>query len=236
LLVKVTFTGGVVDDVSKVKNLTLTTYADNVIYTSGNDARKITLNSSTSTSLVANEPIERNAMPGIHAYGTTAVMSQDTDESPVSIQTLEFWVNPKGASSGTGGYVFDSRPHGGTAYLYIIDSTNVWSWAGASAVYINGASVASGVAAKKNEWNHVVFVFSAAFNTQLSLFSGSQLAEYNLIANYPTALTAGQAAQLYANYQGMPVMPVTESGIVTFTEPATPFVFTLADWATLPQQ
>jgi hypothetical protein len=115
LLVKVTFTGGVVDDVSKVKNMTLTTYADNVIYTSGNDARKITFTSLLSSSLVANEPIERNAMPGLHVYGNTAYMTQDTDESPVSIQTLEFWINPKGTLGATGGYIFDTRPSGGTA-------------------------------------------------------------------------------------------------------------------------
>jgi hypothetical protein len=120
--------------------------------------------------------------------------------------------------------------------MWLPSANTTWGWAGASAVYINGAAATTGVAAKMNEWNHIVFVFPAAFNTQVGLFGGQQLAEYNLIANYPTALTAQQVAQLYSNYQVMPVMPVTESGIVTFTEPATPFVFTLADWATLPQQ
>jgi len=236
LLVKITFTGGVIGDVSEVQNLTLTTYADNIIYTAGNDARKITITGSVSTALERNEPVERNARPGIHAYGGSMTMAQDTDASPVSIQTLEFWVNPKGVTSGSGGYVFDTRPYGGTAFLWINESTTTWNFAAASAVYINGQLIANGAAAIKNNPVHIVFVLSAATNTALNIAQGNQIAEYNLIANYPTALSAAQAAQLYANYTVTPTMPVTEAGTVTFAEPVNPYVFTVADWANLPQQ
>ena len=236
LLVKITFTGGVVNDTAEVKNMTITTYADNYIYTMGNDARKLTITGNVSTALTTNQPIERNLRAGIHAYGGTMTMPQDTDASPVSIQTLEFWINPKGVVSGTGGYIFDTRPYGGTAYMWLNESTGQWAWTGASAVYINGAVVTSPVAASKFEDQHIAFVFSSAFNTAINLAAGQQIADYALIANYPTALSAGQVAQLYANYSAMPTMPVTEVGIVTFTEPVNPYVFTVADWANLPQQ
>jgi hypothetical protein len=239
LLVKITFTGGVVNDISEVKNMTITTYADNYIYTMGNDSRKFTISGNITTSLAENQPIERNLRAGIHAYGGTITMPQDTDPSPVSIQTLEFWVNPKGVVSGSGsggGIIFDTRPYGGTAFLWLNESTGQWAWAGASAVYINGQIATSPVTANKFEDQHIVFVFASAFNTAINLATASQLADYALIANYPTVLTASQAAQLFANYSTVPTMPVTEVGTVTFAEPVNPYVFTVADWATLPQQ
>lgn len=236
LLVRVSFTGGVVADTSEVRDLTLTTYADNYIYTINNDARKLNIIGSVATTLETNQPIELSKRPGIHAYGGFLTMGQDTDGTALGIQTLEFIVNPNGVASGSGGYLLDTRPYGGTAYMWLPEATGQWSWAGASAVYINGQVATSPVAAVKGDSVHIIFVFPALFNTAVDIAAGQQVAEYNLIAAYSTAFTAAQAAAQFANYSSIPTMPVTEVGIVQFIEPANPYVFTSADWASLPQQ
>jgi hypothetical protein len=238
LLIKITFTGGVANDVAEVRDLTLTSYQDNYIYTSNNDARKLQISGSgTATTLSKNEPIEYSSRPGIHQTGSTITMQQDTDESPISIQALEFLVTPKGVTSGAGGYLFDTRPYGGTAYMWIPEATGFWQWTGASAVYINGVAATSGsVTAVKNEQTHILFTFPAAFNTKIDVAGGLQIAEYNLISAYPTAPTDAQALQLFANYTSYPVASFTEAGVVQVIEPASPYVLTVADWASLPQQ
>jgi hypothetical protein len=235
LLVKVTFPGGLSNDPAEIHDLTLTAYLDYFAYGS-NNSRLLQLNSLSSTSLVRNEPIESNSRPGIHVYGSTMIMLADPDATPTMIRTMEFWVNPKGVVSGTGGYLFDTRPSGGTAYMWLQESATTWGFTGATAVYINGQPVSNGVAAKKNEWVHVIFVFPADFNTNVSIAAGLQIAEYNLIATYPTAFTAAQALAQYQNYSRVPVASIVDPGVVTVFEPANPYVLTMRDWTNLPQQ
>jgi hypothetical protein len=235
LLVRVSFTGGTLNDVSAVRDLTLTAYRDNYIY--GNDtSRSLAIGGYVSTASERNEPLENNSMPGIHVYAGFLTMFADTNEVPQNVQTLEFWIKPKGVTSGVGGYVFDTRGYGGTAYMWLSEGSGNWGWAGATAVYINGVAASSGVAAKKNEWSHIVFVFPAGFNTNIAIAGGQQIADYNLIATYPAALTATQVLALYNAYQTQPVGSMTETAVPSIFEPANPFVMTSLDWATLPQQ
>lgn len=233
--IKVTFPGGLSNDPAEVRDITVTAYLDGNIYGS-NNSRILQANTMTSTSLVRNEPIESNSRPGIHAYGNSMILLADADATPTMIRTMEFWVNPKGVVAGGGGIMFDTRGYGGTAYMWIQESSGQWQWAGASAVYINGQSVASGVLARKNEWSHVIFVFPADFNTNVSIAAGQQIAEYNLIATYPTAFTAAQALAQYQNYSKVPVISIVDPAVVTGFEPATPYVLTMRDWTNLPQQ
>ena len=236
LLVKVTFTGGVVDDQSVVRDMTLTAYADNVIYGADN-SRTMTITGNVSTSLVRNEPIESNTFPGIRTYGGTMVMSADATGSPQNIQAIEVWVNPKGVISGAGGYIFDTRPYGGTAYMWIPEATGFWQFTGASAVYINGVAATSGsVTAMKNEWTHILFVFATPFNTAINFFGATPIADYNLIATYPSTFTAAQALALYNGYSQKPVTSIVDPSTTTIFEPASPYVLTVRDWTNLPQQ
>jgi len=235
LLVKVTFPGGLSNDPAEIRDLTLTAYLDYFAYGS-NNSRLLQLSTLSSTSLVRNEPIESNSRPGIHVYGNNLLLQPDADATPSMIRTMEFWVKVAGVTSGSGGYLFDTRGYGGTAYMWLPEASTTWGYAGATAVYINGQSVANGVAAKKNEWAHIIFVFPADFNTNVTIAAGQQIAEYNLIATYPTAFTAAQALAQYQNYSRVPVASIVDPAVVTVFEPVNPYVLTMRDWTNLPQQ
>lgn len=239
VMIRVTFAGGVVSDISSVTDLTLTAYRDNYIYGMDNSRPLLIVatTSSTSTSLEVNQPIERNQRAGMHFNGNGRLTLQpDTQEVPVPTAALEFWIKPDGVLSGTGGYVFDTRGAGGTAYMWLQESSTTWGWAGASSVYINGALASSGVAAKKGEWTHILFNLSATNNTDVTIGAGNIIADMNLIATYPAALSASDALLLFNNYQTQAVASITEAAVPVIFEPANPFAMTSLDWATLPQQ
>lgn len=234
LLVKITFTGGVVGDISAVRSLTLTAYVDNSIL--GDDtSRPLTISGNVSTSLNRWEPIDFHQRAGIHFNGGFLTLGPDTQEVPVPTLALEFWIRPRGVTSGTGAYVFDTRPGGGTAFMWLPEASTTWAWAGAGSVYINGVLSTTGVTAVKNEWTHIVFNLAASNNTNINIGAGQLVGEMNLVATYPSTLTTQQAQALYANYTGVPLAAITEGGVPTIFEPATPYVLTLLDWATLPQ-
>jgi len=234
LLIRVSFTGGVLNDIATVRDLTLTAYRDNYIY--GNDvSRPMLITGNVSTAIERNEPIESNERAGIHFYSGFVKIAADNTESPINTQTYEFWVKPRGVTSGSGGYIFDNRGYGGTTYLWIVEATGAWGFANAT-VYVNGSSIAGGTVLRKNEWYHVVIVLPAANNLDANIGTGQFLGEMNMVATYPTALSAAQVLALYNGYQTQPTASITEVGVPVIFEPANPFVLTSLDWATLPQQ
>jgi hypothetical protein len=70
----------------------------------------------------------------------------------------------------------------------------------------------------------------------VAIAAGQQIAEYNLIATYPTAFTAAQALAQYQNYSRVPVASIVDPAVATIFEPANPYVLTMRDWTNLPQQ
>lgn len=229
--IRVTFTGGVANDIATVRRLRATTFTDYIIQ--GPDtSRTLTLSGSVSSGLEYSEPIERSMSTGVDFYSGTATLSADTTTTPRNINTMEFWIRPRSLTlSGSGGYVFDTRAGGGTAYLWTQVSGGAYGFAGSSAVYINGVLTSSGTyIVRLNEWVHVVFVFTTAFNTPVVLGGGSADIQYGLIATYPTALTAAQALALYQSYVKVPVARVDDPGLITLADAATPINMYAYNW------
>jgi hypothetical protein len=229
--IRITFAGGIANDISVVRRLRATVFADTLIQ--GNDtSRTLTLTANVSTPLEFNEPIERNISSGIDFYNGSLTVSADASGAPRNAAAMEFWIRPRSAAvSGAGGYVFDSRGGGGTAYMWINSTSNLIAYAGLSVAYINGVSTASGVMIPRyNEWLHVLAVFTTPFNTPIIVGPGQFDGQISQISIYPTALTASQALALYQSYGRVPVGRVDDSGLITIAEPAVPINMYAYNW------
>ena len=230
--IRITFTGGLASDPAVVRSLKATVYSDALVI--GSDtSRTLTLTDSVSTALEYNEPLEKNVNSGLNFYNGTATLSADTTSSPTNIGTVEMWIKPRSAAvSGVGGYLFDNRTAGGTAYTWIPTANGNYAWAGMSAVYVNGAAATSGTTpARFNEHQHVVMVLSST-NNLASVIGGAFLdANVELIATYPTQLTAAQVASLYNSYNKVPSARIDDSvALITMADHSTPFVTNNYTW------
>lgn len=224
--IRITFTGGMASDPSVVRSLKATVFSDALVI--GSDtSRTLTLTDNAASALEYNEPLEKNVNSGIDVYGGTATLSQDTSSSPTNIGTLEFWIKPRSSTlAGAGGYVFDQRPGGGTAYMWLPVATGFWQFTGTSAVYLNGSPITSGsVTARFNEHVHVVAVLSATNNFSTVIGQAQLDANIEMIATYPTQLTAQQVADLYNSYNKVPSARIDDTAaLVTIADHSTPFV------------
>ena len=229
---RITFTGGVANDPAVVRSLKATVFADALIL--GSDtSRNLTIGNAASTALSYNEPLEKNVNSGIDAYGGIVTLGADISSSPTNIGTLEFWIKPRSSTlSGSGGYVFDQRAGGGTAYMWIPVANNNYAWAGLSAAYFNGVAGTSGAqAARYNEHVHVVAVLSATNNVPTVIAQGQFDANIEMIAAYPTQLTAAQVAALYNSYAKMPTSRIDDTAaLVTIVDHSTPVAATNYTW------
>lgn len=226
VLIRVTFTGGITADPAVIRRLRVTGYSTNKVY--GNDnSRYITLSDGlSSTANDANEPIENNYGAGIEIYGGVANIQADATADIRNTAAIEFWFKWNGPPAS--GYVFDARPGGDNSYLWV-NGTNQLSFAGQTAVYVNGAAVTSGSFVPiTGVWYHIVFVFDAPHNFYITL-PATGAKNYDIINIYPTAPTAAQVLTMYKAYGGYPEATLVAEDI-NVQEAATPFNTYAYDW------
>lgn len=226
ILIRVSFTGGIVSDTSYISRLRVTSYTSFNLKAS-DASRIITMSAGNSNAADRNEPIENNAGAGLELYSGSATIKADVTEVPRNVSAIEFWVKFNGPV--TSNYVFDARSSGNTGYLWQ-SGTNVLGWANASAVYLNGSSIAvNSTGLNSYQWYHIIFVFSTPMNTDIVL-SASGLKNFAVINLYPTAPTAAEAAAIYKAYGGYPEMPLGTDDL-NISEASTPFKFYGYDWS-----
>lgn len=226
-VVRVTFTGGVANDPSRLDSMSTTVYGSSAVYTS--DSQRSTGSSITTMTFdKAFEPIQRGLRHGLSVVSDVTLTADTISTDPQTFQTIETWV--KWDSSVAGQYAYDLRPGIANGYLWVT-GTPTFAWA-IGTVYINGSVATSGtVPMFSNRWYHVVHVLPAAYNTAIILGSKvSQRVTYARFTLHPTTLNATQALNLFNAYHAYPTARLaTESN--PFSETATPYKIYQNDWA-----
>ena len=231
LLVKITFTGGIADDPAEFRRVRLTAFDSQYVIGTDN-SRVIGLTGTGAvTNVDPNEPIEANFNAGFNITTSNWYIGVDTGLDPKPVRSLEFWVKAPDITGVTGRYVFDSRVSGGTEYLWA-SGTNVFGYISGQ-LYVNGQAYASSVYQMlPGVWYHIIYVFASDVTTQIDSNAVGPK-NYGLIATYPTALTAQNAADMYSMYTGAANRRLaTDSNPVT--EGATPFKLYAYDWSISP--
>lgn len=231
VLIRVSFTGGVVSDPATVRRLRVVSFLSPTVY--GTDvSRSLTVTDGVSTLMETNEPIEFNIFSGLRTESTdgSIVINPDIeDEEPRDIGSLEFWVRFNGTQ--TSKYIFDSRPDGGTAYVQA-SGTNKFVFTGGT-LYINKVSISTNTTdVLVDTWYHVVFVFTTPIATAITIpADGSR--QYAVINAYPAQLTSGEVSTIYGLYSGYPSSALaTESNPVS--EELDAYHLYSYDWAIQP--
>ena len=228
-LVRVTFTGGVLNDTAHLKELTATTYGDSLVYSS--DATiALPAGAVVQTWDREHEPIQRGMRKGFSTTGASILPADTGSTDPSTFQTIETWVMWDDPTASQ--YAYDLRPSVANGYLWIAGANFGWA---IGTMYINGvASTANTVPIYPDRWFHFVHVLPAAYNTPIEV--GTRVAgraTYSVFNLHPAALTASQALSLFNAYHGYPTARIaTDANPVT--EGAGAYKTYQTDWALTP--
>ena len=232
VMIKVAFAGGIASDPSEFRRVRLTAF--NSKYVNGTDSsRVIELNSvGVATNIDHNEPIEANYNAGFNVTTGQWFINPDTDVTARPIRSLGMWVKATDMSGVTGRYIFDNRPAGGTEYLWS-NGSNLFAFPAGGTLYINGQSVTSSqMTMAPGVWYHIIYVFGSDITTRIDSNTAGPK-NYSVINTYPTALTASDAATIYALYTG-PANTRLATDANPVSEPATPYNLYAYDWSITP--
>ena len=226
--IRVTFTGGVVNDPSVIRSITARAYLTDNVYGLFN-TRYIDV-STNSTAEKHSHPIEGRADAGfITSSSNPMYLQPDVDTgTPQAINTVELWFKYDVQESH---YVIDGRPGGGTVYVWI-NGTGQFSFAGLTALYINGTQQLTGqFTPVPGVWYHIVIVLAAPNSNRIDFPASAKT--YSVINTYPTALTAAQVSAIYMMYTDFPNAALA-TDTATVTEPANAFKLYGYDWSIAP--
>jgi hypothetical protein len=233
LFIKVAFTGGIANDISQVRDITLTSYSTPNVYGS-DQSRALVLTGAVSTALERHEPIERHSNAGLTMYGGYATLGADVSAVPSDLAAIEFWIKPTSLSANA--ELYDARP----TYGYIMyNSGGNLTYTGHSAVYINGVLTASNIMAPTvGEWMHILYVPTAQYNVaaiigQKYTFVEPFLGQIGMIASYRVAPTSTQALALYKSYMQNPTAQAIDTAGVTLTELSTAYTNYSLNWTAI---
>jgi hypothetical protein len=223
VMIRVTFTGGVADDMSTIRNLKVIAYTSPYVYSSSG-ARTITITDNVATAAEENEPIESNANSGIEIYGGTATITPDTDPTPENINTIELLV--KFNEDPVSRNVFST-----TGASLLTNSSRQFTWTGMSNVVINRvASSTATVSVVGAVWYHIVATLTTPVNVDI-VFGSNGNKHIGLISTFPTALTTAQAQAIFDSHFGYPNAGNIATEDFNFAEAATPLASYAYNWA-----
>lgn len=209
--IKVAFVGGIVNDISVIRELSYVVYPDSIIK-SDNSTRTVTLNGDISTASILSQPLDSYQNAGLRIpAGDTATIDPDTSDDPQDIQTIEILFNVESIDDGE-----------------IVDGLSIVSGAFdfTDTVYFNGSSTVPPPVA--NQWFHVVIVVPAN-NNSVTIGGGSQM-NVAMAAVYKDALSSDEAMRLYTSYFGNVTTTVTESSALSVQESAQMYNLYDYDW------
>lgn len=216
--VRVVFNGGITNDSSEVSEISMTAYADEVIYTTDSNRP----GAATATTITKDIPYnngQRSKSDSLRISGQTTIISDPSPTDFSTVATLEFWVMFESSSAGQ--YIYDARPDATDSYIWTTTGNFYWA---VGTVYINGQPVSSGSQSiVANKWMHVVHVLPAPVNPDVIIGprAGTDYVNYGHIAFYEYSMTAPQAKTIYDSYTKVTTsMTATESNPVTEAAPA----------------
>lgn len=230
-VVRVRFTGGIVDDTSYLSYIEVESYIDANIYTS--DANK-NISSSQSASVILRPGREssQDYRSGLVISDATAhtLLKDTVSADPNTFTSLEFWVRFESEINNQ--YVYDARTAIPNAFIWTASGFFAWS---VGTVYINGVAATTGVVPfSKNNWYHIVHVLPAAYNEPVVI--GTRVAatiQYAILATYPSAISATQVQRIFDIHQVKTrVRVVTEANPVN--DSSTPYKLYQTDWSMVP--
>lgn len=204
--IRVTFTGGLVDDTSYVDSIEVVAYLDKYFNGTRTD-RTAQMSGRGVASADYYEPVEYADINGLRiitgAINVSVDNSYNGEEEPgdLNVTGFDMWVKP------STGNIFNA------AGISVARSGNTITYSGLSALTVNGVSVSSGATVfGSDSWFHIAGVFTTAANPAMQIGSpGTILAQLSII--YDSLNLAG-LQQMYAAYLGLPGLIVNDSSTV----------------------
>lgn len=213
--IRVTFTGGIIDDTSFVESIEVVAYLDKYFRGSRTD-RTAQMSGTGVASDAYYEPIEYADINGLRmisgAINVSIDDSYDGEEEAGDLEVTGFdmWVKP------AVGNIFNASG------ITVQRSGNTITHSGLSALTVNGVSVTTGTTVfGSDSWYHIAGVFATPANPAMQVGNpGTVIAQLSTI--YDDITLAG-LQQMYAAYLGLPGLVVNDTSDVTIGEgsPAT---------------
>lgn len=213
--VRVSFTGGIVDDTSFVDYINLVAYVDKG-FTGSLSNRSASFTGVGVTSQNYYEPIEYADFNGIDITTGEITITTDSsfngeEETPdqLYITGFDLWTKAAIGNIVTAGANTITR------------SGNTIVFSGFDAVTVNGVIVTSGTTVfGNNDWKHIGAVLTTPLNPTITVGDdGSSVAQFSAL--YGDVDGTGMQ-QIYAAYLGLPGVVVDDTSIVSISQPATP--------------
>jgi hypothetical protein len=215
IAVRVSFTGGVVDDPSYVDYINLVTYIDKS-FKGSLVSRDASFTGTAVSSQNYYEPIEYADFNGLAIdTGNISITIDDSfggeEENPEDIYLTGFdmWIKTAVGDIYTDGTNSISR------------SGNTIVFSGFDAVVVNGEIVTSGSTVFGNDdWMHIGAVYTTSLNPAITLADdGTSIAQFSAL--YGEVDGAGMQ-QIYSAYLGLPGAVINDTSTVNITQPANP--------------
>lgn len=213
--VRVSFTGGIVDDTSFVDYINLVAYVDKG-FTGSLSNRSASFTGVGVTSQNYYEPIEYADFNGIDITTGEITITTDSsfngeEETPdqLYITGFDLWTKAAIGNIVTAGANTITR------------SGNTIVFSGFDAVTVNGMIVTSGTTVfGNNDWKHIGAVLTTPLNPTITVGDdGSSVAQFSAL--YGDIDGTGMQ-QIYAAYLGLPGAVVDDTSVVSISQPATP--------------
>jgi hypothetical protein len=210
--IRVSFDGGLPDDISVIRQLSYVVYPDSVII-SDNSSRTVTLGGTIATATRSSELIESYANAGLRmAAAQTATIDPDTSDDPIDTQTVEIWFKLNSISDGV---IIDGLSISGG--VFTVSGTG----------YFNGSTIKP--APVVNQWIHAVIVSAAPSNTAITIGGGPSMS-VGMVAIYRSPLASDQVSRLYASYFGKPFIQLNEASTISVHESTEMYNLYDYDW------
>jgi hypothetical protein len=212
--IRVSFTGGIVDDDSYVNSVRLIVYADKQFRGTFSD-RTASLSAGMNSNKYY-EPIEYADFNGVKLTSGSIVTSIDNsyegEEEPgdLDLHGFDMWIKPVAGNilSATG--------------VSVSRSGNTVTFSGLSSLVVNGIEITSGATVfDSDSWYHIAGIFSTPDNYAFAVgATGAVVSQFSVI---PNEVTVNGLKQMYSAYLGLPGLVVNDSSEVVITEesPAT---------------
>lgn len=213
--IRVSFTGGIVDDESYVDYINIVTYIDKT-FQGSLVSRDASFTGTAVSSQNYYEPIEYADFNGLEIQtGSISITADDSfdgeEETPdqLYLSGFDMWIKPAAGNIYSDGTNSISR------------SGNTIVFSGFSAVTVNGEIVSSGSTVFGNDdWIHIGAVYTTPLNPVITLAAnGTFIAQFSAL--YGDIDGTGMQ-QIYSAYLGLPGVSITDTSPVTITQPANP--------------
>lgn len=234
--IRITFPSGAVKGANVVRSMRVTAYKTIKAYPSNSNERSADLNSLATPSTTWSEPIEVDNASGVNVTSVNNITINNSLETDfTSVAAIEFWAEWSTTTTLNGSYLIDSRAMTPSDASYIwISGSGLFSYAGFSALYVNGALVGNNAFTPvAGQSYHIVGVYTTPHNAKIRIGPAVSNVSFQLdqFSTYPTSLTAAQILALFNSYFNYPVLAAEDANTINVLETAPASKAYVADWS-----